>query len=115
MADDSGPIPPTPWQRAQAGRRAARSERAGARLDGGQTQPASGSKWQAPGDYRTATFLVEDKTTDARSYTITADVLDKINRQAMLAHGRLPQLRISMPGHVVRVIREEDWLALFGG
>lgn len=106
--------PPTPWQRAQAGRRAARSERAGAKASGGRVQPASGSKWFAPGDFRGNGFLVEDKITEAASYRLSEEVFAKIEREAIRTPpGLLPCMRVTLgSGRIVRVVREDDFLYL---
>lgn len=88
------------------------SERQAARLDGGVTQPASGALPGRKGDIRTEDWLIEDKFTDAHSFTITEKLLDKIIRDALVMHGRLPMLRITMPRYKLRVLREEDYLYL---
>lgn len=104
-------VPETPWARARAtSRRARRSEMQGAKLEGGQRVPMSGAGRQK-GDIRTGMFLIDDKYTDAESFTITRKMLDKVNAEAMGEH-RLFQLRITMPGYKLRVINEDDYLYL---
>ncbi len=100
----------TPWRRAARQRRSLRSESEGAKSDQGKRVPRSGAGRQK-GDIRTSEFLIEDKFTDAHSYTLKCSDLDKITRDAFVS-GRLPQMRISMPGHRLRVLREVDYLAL---
>lgn len=63
------------------------------------------------GDYHANGYLVEDKFTDADSYRIEGKVLRKTEGEA-LAAGMLPQWRITLPGHKLRVLREEDYLYL---
>lgn len=106
-------VPPeTPWKRATIKRRSQRSERQAAKLEGGRVVPMSGAGRQK-GDVRTEMWLIEDKTTDKDSFTITRKILDKIEHEAMsTSPGRLPQLRVTMPGHRWRMIREEDYLYL---
>lgn len=107
-------MPPheTPWERAKAGRRARHSEQQAARLEGGVRQPASGALRGRKGDVRSEDYLIEDKFTDANSFTITRKMLDKIMREGLEMHGRLSQLRITMPGYKLRVLREDDYLYL---
>ncbi len=100
----------TPWHRASQQRRAQRSESEGAKSEGGKRVPRSGAG-RLKGDIRTSEFLIEDKFTDADSFTLKRSVLDKITREAFTS-GRLPQMRVTMPGHKLRVLREVDYLAL---
>jgi hypothetical protein len=109
MAPDT---PPTPWERARAGQRARRSETQGAKLQGGQRQPASGALRGRPGDIRDEDWLIEDKYTDADSFTITTKLIDKIMQEALQSHGRLAMLRITLPRYKLRVMREDDYLYL---
>lgn len=63
------------------------------------------------GDIKAGFFLIEDKYTDAKSFTITDEMLKKINVQAVGEH-RVWQLRITMPGWKLRVMSESDYLYL---
>ena len=102
--------PDTPWNRAKVGRRARRSEEEAAKLEGGRRVSRSGGG-REKGDVRLNGFRLEDKFTDAESYTLTRKTLDKITREALhTPPGLLPQLRITMPGYKLRVLREEDYL-----
>lgn len=108
-----GEAPATPWTRATQKRRSMRSEREGAKLDGGQTTANSGAG-RFKGDYRANGAMIDDKYTDARSFSIKLD-----GDQGFLAHiknavmGRaLPEWRITLPGLKLRVLREEDYLYL---
>lgn len=103
-------VPKTPWGRASQQQRSRRSEDEAAKLEGGRRVPMSGAG-RSKGDIRTSEFLIEDKFTDAASFTLTKADLDKIQRHALVS-GRLPQMRITLPGHIVRVMRESDYLAL---
>lgn len=99
-----------PWKRATQKQRSMRSERTGAKLDGGHPTPMSGAG-KKKGDYHANGYLVEDKYTDADSYRIEKKVLDKTVQQAQAA-GMLPQWRITLPGHTLRVLEEADYLYL---
>jgi hypothetical protein len=104
--------PETPWKRATVKRQSMRSERHGAKMDGGRVVPMSGAGRQK-GDVRTDMWLSEDKTTEKESFTVTKKALDKIENEALhTPPGLLPQFRISMPGHRWRMIREQDYLYL---
>jgi hypothetical protein len=63
------------------------------------------------GDIKAGYFLIEDKYTDAKSFTITDELLKKTMTQAIGEH-RVWQLRITMPGWKLRVLSEEDYLYL---
>ena len=106
----------TPWKKATTTRTARRSEREGAKADGGRVTPMSGAGRQK-GDYRANGWLVEDKVTEtrcgqpAKSFSITAFTIEKTIREAADAR-LLPMWRITLPGHKLRVMREEDYLYL---
>jgi len=104
--------PEPPWKRAKAIQRARRSEEPAARSDGGVRQPASGALRGRPGDVRTEDWLIEDKFTDAKSYTLKLDMLMKTVREALQLHGRLPMWRITIAGERFRLLREQDYLWL---
>lgn len=110
--EPSQDIPQTPWKRVQSGRRANQSEREAARLLGGRRHPASGAKWYAKGDLRANGFLIDDKYTDAASFTITRSMFRKIMQEAATTPpGLRPSLRISIPGlPKLRVVIEDDLL-----
>lgn len=110
MADDSVPEPP--WRRAAVGRRARQSEEATAKSDGGRRQPASGSKWYAKGDVRANGFLIDDKFTDNKSFSITDRMVEKGMAEALQTPpGLRPQWRITIPGiPKLRLMLEDDYL-----
>lgn len=110
MAD----LPPTPWNRVQQGRRALKSEQAGAKKLSGRRQPGSGNNWFAKGDLRANGFLIDDKYTDEKSYRLTAETWQKITREsAQTPPGLRPSLRIHIAGlPVLRVLLEDDLMYL---
>lgn len=103
-------IPATPWRRIQSGRRAHKSEDAGAKKLGGRRQPGSGSRWFAKGDIRANGILWDDKFTDALSYRIERDAfLKHMQDAARTPPGLRPGLRIHIPGlPTLSVIIEDD-------
>lgn len=111
---EDGTVPPTPWQRVQATKRARRSELELAKSTGGRRQPASGALPGRKGDVRTNGFLVEDKFTDAKSYTLKADDWRKIEQEAaMTPPGLRPRMRITITGlPKLCVLLEDDYLYL---
>jgi hypothetical protein len=104
--------PQTPWERVSASRRSRRSEDQAARSDGGRRQPASGALRGQRGDVRTDEWLIEDKFTDAESFSIKLTMLKKTIHEALVTGGRLPMWRIVIQGHRFRLLREEDYLWL---
>lgn len=103
----------TPWKPKSTTRQAQRSERKGAKQEGGTTTPMSGAGRQK-GDYKNANWLTEDKDTAARSFRVELDEhLLKIEREAAQQRPhRMPKMRITISGYTVWVIRESDALAL---
>jgi hypothetical protein len=80
-------------RRQTPGRIAKRQERAVAKRLGGTRQRGSGAVSMRRGDVVHARWMGEVKWTAARSYRLTLDVLDKIERDAA-ATGRSPYLLI---------------------
>jgi len=114
---DDASVPPTPWHRAKQKRqtkRARNSEEELAKSTGGQRQPNSGAMPGRKGDVRENGFLVDDKFTDAKSYTLTTATWLKITREAgMTPPGLRPRLRLTLPGiPKLCVLQEEDYLYL---
>lgn len=112
MAESS--VPKTPWERAQSGRRARRSEEELAKSSGGRRQPASGALPGRKGDVRENGFLVDDKFTDAASYTITKKTWRKIEQEAaQTPPGMRPRMRLTINGlPKLCVMLEDDYLYL---
>ena len=103
----------TPWSKPSTTKRARRSESKGAALDGGRRVAASGSR-REKGDYRSLKFRVEDKFTDAASFTLKLLTLKKIEHEAVRTPpGLLPMMRVTIQGETFRVMREQDFLALY--
>ena len=64
---------------------------------GGRTQPGSGNQWNAKGDVKSESLLIECKSTIHQSFTLKVDVLEKIEREAALA-GREAVLQVEFQG-----------------
>jgi hypothetical protein len=114
---EDGSVPQTPWHRAKQARqtrRARRNEEELAKTTGGRRQPASGALSGRKGDVRENGFLVDDKFTDAKSFTITREMWLKITREAgMSPPGLRPRLRLTLPGiPKLCVLLEDDYLYL---
>lgn len=103
-------VPDPPFKRATSKQKSMRSERQGAKLDGGHTTPMSGAG-KKKGDYHANGYLIEDKITMHDSFRVEGSVLAKTEKEALEA-GMLPQWRITLPGHKLRILREDDYIYL---
>lgn len=92
-------------------RESARHEKRLAKAIGGSRTAASGAFWSRKGDVRSTDLLVEHKWTGKKSFTLTAQVLEKIMTEALL-DGRIPVLGVHLNGHNYVVLDEEDFLDL---
>jgi len=70
---------------------------------GGRVTPRSGGAWSFPGDVKTEEFLIDSKTTEKKSYSITADVWRKLYSQALTSQ-RLPLLSIQLLNDDIEVV-----------
>lgn len=50
----------------------------------GQVSAASGAGWSRKGDVRAEDLLIEAKWTEKKSFSLTKDVLDKIENEALM-------------------------------
>ena len=71
-------------------RRSQKQEKSVAKDFNARTVVASGAKWGAKGDVRNDKFLIECKTTEKDYYSLTANVWEKIEREAITDHMRTP-------------------------
>jgi hypothetical protein len=105
-------VPPTPWQRASSSRKGRRNEQEAAKISGGRAVSGSGSG-RIKGDVRTGQWCISNKFTEAHSFRITEDDLDKMTADALRTPpGLLPQMRVEMPRYRLRILREDDYLML---
>jgi len=82
-----------------------------AKLVGGSTTAASGAFWSRKGDVRSTDLLIEHKWTGKKSFTLKAEVLEKIVTEAIL-DGRLPVLGISLNNENYVILTEDDFLEI---
>lgn len=75
-----------PWQN---------KEKRDAKTSGGKVTPRSGGLWFAPGDVKTDDFLIDSKTTDKKSFSITGKIWRKLYKEALL-NQRMPCLSIKL-------------------
>lgn len=77
-------------------RKSQKQERSVANTFNARLTPASGALWGAKGDVRNDKFLIECKTTEKSSYTLTAKVWEKIHEEAVRDHLRIPLLIVDL-------------------
>jgi hypothetical protein len=82
-----------------------------AKVIGGSTVAASGAFWSRKGDVRSSDLLIEHKWTGKKSFTLKAEVLEKIVKEAIL-DGRLPVLGISLNHENYIIVQEDDFLEI---
>lgn len=70
---------------------------------GGRVTPRSGGMWSFPGDVKTDMFLIDSKTTDKKSYSITANVWRKLYSEALKSQ-RLPLLSVQLVKDNIEVV-----------
>lgn len=71
---------------------------------------ASGAIWSQKGDVRNEKYLIECKTTEKDYYTITASVWEKIAKEAVRDHTRIPLLVVDLKNDTRFIIfRPEDF------
>lgn len=81
-----------------------------AKVFGGRRTPSSGNKWGFRGDVKTPIFLIEDKTTIHKSFSIPIKMWQKIRNEAVLEQ-RKPALQVTFSQGVSFVcIEESDFL-----
>lgn len=82
-----------------------------AKAIGGQRNVASGAFWFRKGDVRSQDLLIEHKWTGKKSFTLKADILEKITTEALL-DSRTPVLGISLNDVNYVVMDENDFLTM---
>ena len=78
---------------------------------GGSRTAASGAFWSRKGDVRSERFLAEHKYTAAKSFSLKASELKKIETEALLV-GRVPIFCIALDGKDYVVVLEDDFIEL---
>lgn len=88
-------------------------EKSVAKQFGGKQVIASGALWFAHSDVRSDKFLIECKTTKKSFYTLTAKTWEKIEREAIRDHLRIPLMVIDLEDKDrVVVFRPQDFNVL---
>lgn len=107
-------VPPsTPWEQAKE-RRYAEQEKRTASKEGGRPQRNSGRVWHSLRDVTLKSFLgkllIDNKTTEAKSYTITRSDWEALKRDAnRTPPGCLPVLQIDIQSLSLIVFEEGTW------
>jgi hypothetical protein len=102
----------TPWERARESRHAQQEKRLGRSL-GGLQHPASGRIWRFKRDGKLYDFLIEARTTEKRSYTVSYDEFQAITREAyQTPPGMLPGMQVEIMDLDLMVIRTTDFQAM---
>lgn len=78
---------------------------------GGSRTAASGAFWSRKGDVRSSDLLIEHKFTGKKSFSVKAEVLKKITREAIL-DGRMPVLGVHLDGENYVILLEDDFLEM---
>lgn len=86
-------------------------ERRLAKLVGGSRNAGSGAFWSRKGDVRSKDLLIEHKWTGKKSFSMKADVLEKIVTESIL-DGRTPVLGFSLNNENYVVLTENDFLEI---
>lgn len=97
--------------RSEGQRQSRRHEDRLAKELGGQRVAASGAFWSRKGDVRSQDLLVEHKWTGKAQFTIKANVLEKIVKEAIL-DGRTPVLGFHLNGENYVLLDENDFLEI---
>ena len=74
-----------------------------------KTVIASGAFWSAKGDVRSDKFLIECKFTDRKSYVVTSKVWEKISKEAVKDHLRIPLLIVDIRGTRIVIFNPHDF------
>lgn len=78
---------------------------------GGKRVKGSGNKWNAPGDVKTDTFLIDSKQTEKKSYSISLKTWDKLCSEALFSY-RIPLLSIQIKDKELIVMEKGDFQKL---
>lgn len=82
------------------------NEKRKVRKFGGRRTPGSGNKWGFRGDIKTEIFLIEDKYTDGKSFSLTEKLWEKAKKEALL-EGRRPAFRVTFASGLSFIIVDE--------
>lgn len=74
----------------------------------GSRNAMSGAGWVRKADVRSLDFLIEAKTTNAKSYSLKLSELRELRKQAIM-DDRTPLFIVDIQGHRYVVLDENDW------
>lgn len=83
-------------------------EKNDAKSMGGRRVKGSGNRWYAPGDVREDTFLIDCKTTDKKSYSVSLATWGKLSDEALFSF-RLPMLSLQIQDLELVVLEKADF------
>lgn len=82
-----------------------------AKAFGGKRVRGSGNRWFAKGDVKTDQFLIENKITQKKSYSISLRVLQKAYDEAIFSF-RTPLLSIKIKDTEIIILFKDDFLKI---
>ena len=82
-----------------------------AKKTNGSRTAASGAFWSRKGDVRSTDLLIEHKWTGKKSFSLKADVLEKIVTEAII-DSRMPVLGISLNNKNYVLLTEDDFFEM---
>lgn len=82
------------------------NEKKKVRQFGGKRTPGSGNKWGFRGDIKDDIFLMEDKYTDQKSFSITEKLWNKAKTEA-LKESRRPAFRVTFASGLSFIVVDE--------
>lgn len=88
--------------------RSKKQEKRAARMNGGRVQPASGALDFYKGDVDLGAYLLECKTTQRLSFSVTRELLKKISDEARVV-GKKPGFMVSFENGMMKA---EDWILI---
>ena len=93
-----------------------KKEKKDEKLFNGKRTRGSGNQWSSKGDIQSEIFLIEDKSTDKHSFSVTAKLWEKIWEEA-IQDGRIPLLSIQLnkDNKNLIVVDQRDFLELIKG
>ena len=101
-------------QRKEILKRSVKQEQRTADTYRGSRNVMSGAGWVRKNDVRAEHFLIENKFTDKKSYSIKADEMLKLSRTALM-EDRIPLLQVDLQGRRYVVLCEDDLMEILNG
>lgn len=86
-------------------------EKDDAKTFSGYRQRGSGNNWYAPGDVKNSDFLIEDKQTDKKSYSVSLKVWNKLYEDALFSY-KMPILSLKIKDTELVVLAKDDFMEI---